>query len=226
MMICRYPPATTTPHTVPRAGRPLAVTWRLSCLLGIAGILIAGARPAMAQQSAVRREYAIKAGVIGVLAKCINWPPNIAPAQGEPLIIGIYGKDPFFENGANQLDELAAAANLKGNKIVVIRFNSDADYEPCHILFISSLPSDQSAEQTVEQRLQAAQRLVGDAPVLILGESPGLAQQGAVGNLIFDRANNRIRLELNPDTAVRIGLKLAPDLLRLRLVQIVRDQPR
>ena len=39
---------------------------------------------------------------------------------------------------------------------------------------------------------------------------------------MFDRGTNLIRLELNPDAAARARLKLT-DLLRLKLVQIVRD---
>jgi hypothetical protein len=59
--------------------------------------------------------------------------------------------------------------------------------------------------------------------VLLVGESAGLAKQGAVANLLYDRSTNLIQLEINPEAARVSGLKLAPDLLRLNLVQIVRD---
>jgi hypothetical protein len=224
MGLSRRPSEISRQRVVRRSAR----IWRrrLFCLAALAGVVAAAARPVTAQQGVVRREYAIKAGLISVLAKCVSWPATLAPAPGQPLRIGILGKDPFDENGTNQLDHVAAEAKLKGDNVVVLRFNSAADYQPCHILFVSSEAAVQGAEQTIEQRMQAAQRLAGEDPVLILSESVGMAQHGAVGNLLFDSTSNRIRLEINPDAAARIGLKLAPDLLRLSLVQIVRDPPR
>jgi hypothetical protein len=187
-----------------------------------AGLLTPG-RDVAAQ--VVRREYAIKAGVIVMLGKCVTWPPEIAPARGAPLKIGILGQDPFVENGVNQLDRIVAEEKLKGGDLVVQRFASAQDYQPCHILFVASLADAASGEQSVVDRMKAAQKVSDGKPVLIVGESPGLVRQGASANLLFDRATNLIRLELNPDAAARAGLKLPPDLLRLKLVQIVRDSP-
>jgi hypothetical protein len=189
--------------------------------LFLAALLLLPAGDAAAQ--VVSREYAIKAGVIGMLGKCVTWPPDAAPARGEPLKIGILGQDPFVENGVNQLDRTVAEAKLKGGAIVVKRFDSAKDYEPCHILFVSNLAAEMSEEKTVVDRLKAAKNVTHGMTVLVIGESPGLAIQGAVANLIFDRVTNLIRLEINPDAAARARLKLPPDLLRLKLVQIVRD---
>ncbi|MEX2317832.1 MAG: YfiR family protein [Pirellulales bacterium] len=178
---------------------------------------------ALAQEAVVSREYAIKAGVIAVLGKCVTWPADAAPAPGEPLSIGILGKDPFVENGVNQLDRMVAEQKRKGIPIVVKRFNSAKDYQPCHILFVANQAADGSEEKSLAARLDAAQQVAGKSTVLVVGESADVARQGAVANLMFDRATNLIRLEINPDAAARAGLKLAPDLLRMKLVQIVRD---
>ncbi|MEX0612711.1 MAG: YfiR family protein [Pirellulales bacterium] len=189
-----------------------------------AAVLTSGGDVA-AQEGVVRHEYAIKAGVIKVLGKCVTWPTPAAPSRDEPLTIGILGKDPFFENGVNQLDRAIAEENLKGGNIVVKRFSSAKDYEPCHILFVSSLAADEGVEMTVDERIKAAAEITNGSTVLIVGESAGLAVQGAIANLLFDRATNLVRLEINPDAAARAGLKLSPDLLRLKLVMIVRDSP-
>jgi hypothetical protein len=200
------------------------IAWR-SFIVGfvITTIVLVHPGQAAAQDTVVSHEYAIKVGVIGVLGKCVNWPAEAAPAKGTPLIIGVLGKDPFIENGVNQLDRFVVEEKHKGRNIVVKRFNSAKDYEPCQILFVSSLAAADSAEQTVDERIAAADKVVDGETVLVVGESAGLSQRGAAANLIFDRATNLIRLELNPDAAARAGLKLAPDLLRLKLVQIVRD---
>jgi hypothetical protein len=190
-------------------------------VLALAIVVLAFATDAAAQ--VIRREYAIKAGVLVMLGNCVTWPPDAAPARGEPLKIGILGKDPFVENGVNQLDRTVAEQRLKGLNIIVKRFDSAKDYEPCHILFVSSLAEMKSVEQTVADRIKAAQNVTAGASVLVVGEATGLARQGAAANLIFDRTTNLIRLEINPDAAARAGMKFAPDLLRLKLVQIVRD---
>ena len=187
----------------------------------LAAALLTPATDAAAQ--VVRREYAIKAGVIGVLAQCVTWPAGATPARGEPLKIGILGKDPFVENGVNQLDRFVADEKLKGRNLIVQQYDSAKDYKPCHVLFVSSLAAAQSVEKTVQDRMKAARQVTHGAAVLIIGESAGQARQGAVANLIFDPTMNLIRLEINPDAAARSGLQLSPDLLRLKLVQIVRD---
>jgi hypothetical protein len=176
-----------------------------------------------AQSPVVRREYAIKAGVLGLLGKCVSWPDQTELSRGQPLIIGVLGPDPFFENGANQLDQKMAEEKSKGAAIVVKRFATIEEYQPCHILFVSNLPDSTSDQSMFDEQLAAALRVTRGQSVLVVGETSGLAQRGAAANLLFDRATNLIRLEINPDAAARAGLKLAPDLLRLKLVQIVRD---
>jgi len=206
--------------SVPSGGRMSAARSRV-VVLSLAAVLLSPAADAAAQ--VVRREYAIKAGVVVMLGKCVTWPANVAPARAGPLKIGILGQDPFVENGVNQLDRAVQEAKLKGSNIVVKRFDTANDYEPCHILFVSSLAAGAGVEQTAAERMKAAQEITREAGVLIVGEADGLARQGAIANLIFDRVTNLIRLEINPDAAARSGLKFTPDLLRLKLVQIIRD---
>jgi hypothetical protein len=189
--------------------------------LSLAAIVLTPAGNAAAQ--VIRREYAIKAGVIVMLGKCVTWPLHASPTEASPLTIGILGQDPFIENGVNQLDRAVQEARLKGSHIAIKRFDEAEDYEPCHILFVSSLPARESAALAVEDRMKAALEATRGAHVLIVGEAEGLALRGAAANLMFDRGTNLIRLEINPDMAARSGLKFTPDLLRLKLVQVVRD---
>jgi hypothetical protein len=177
----------------------------------------------VAQDNVVNREYTIKAGVIGVLSKCVIWPDSALPDSGGPLKIGILGKDPFIENGVHQLERIVDAGRSKGENVVLLHFDSVKDYQPCQILYVSSEAAERSEEQTVAERVEAAKKIAAEQTVLIIGESMGLARQGAVANLLYDRSTNLIQLEINPDEAARRGIKLAPDLLRLKLVKIVRD---
>ncbi len=210
--------AMRTPHRrIPRHVVPQLFT--VACLL--LGLL---SFPAAAQEVVISREYEIKAGVISLLGKFVTWPDNVAPNSTRPLNIGVLGQDPFVEGGVNQLDRTVAAERAKGRQIVVRRFDSAKDYQPCHILFVSDAPSEKSIERNLVERLDAARRLTDGKPVLLIGQSLGFARQGATANMLFDRTTNLIRLEINPDAATRAGLKLAPDLLRLKLVDIIRDK--
>lgn len=193
-----------------------------SCVAVALAVLILAGR-ASGQEEVVSREYAIKAGVLAVLGKCVTWPAGAAPTRRKPLKIGVLGKDPFLENGDNQLDRMVADEKSKGYEIEVMRFDSVEDYRYCHILFIAKGTAKHDESPAPAEQFAAIERAAGAAPVLLVGESEGLSQQGAVANLIFDRTSNLIQLEINPDAAARVGLKLAPGLLRLKLVQIVRD---
>ncbi len=184
-------------------------------LAGAICLLVSVLSFSVVAQDVVSREYEIKAGVISLLGKFVTWPEGVAPSGTRPLVIGVLGPDPFLEGGVNQLDRTVAAERAKGRQIVVRRFESSKDYQSCHILFVTDSTGD---------RLAAAKKLTDGKPVLLIGQSPGLARQGCTVNMLFDRATNLIRLEINPDAASRAGLKLAPDLLRLKLVDIIRDK--
>ena len=195
----------------------------LAVLTAAGGLLLCLLSSSGLSQEVISREYETKAGVISVLGKFVTWPEDVAPSRERPLTIGVLGNDAFFEAGVNQLDRTVADERLKGRNLVIRRFDSAKDYQPCHILFVSDKPTEKSVEKTLAERLAAARKLAEKRPLLLVADSPGLASQGVTANMIFDRSTNLIRLEINPDAANRAGLKLAPQLLRLSLVQIVRD---
>ena len=191
----------------------------LPCLLWAACLLPSSA-PA---QGVVVREYELKAGVLNLVGKLVTWPAAAAPTRERPLIIGVLGKDSFLEGGVNQLDRVVAEEGKKDRTIVIKRFDSAKDYEPCHILLVSSKGTPKSAEKTLEERIAAAKKETAGKPVLLAGDSAGMAKQGVAANLVYDRVNDLIQLEINPDAVGRAGLKMPPQLLRLAVVKIVRD---
>lgn len=227
-------PSDAIPHRLPPpGGRPAndPCGHRMTCLrpllvvLALTGALSRTSPLAAQPAPVVSQEYRLKAKVLEILGQSVTWPQTAAPAPGKPLTIGVLGRDTFDENRINQLDAVVAAAKAKGTTLVIQRFDSVRDYKPCHILFVSNLATDRSEEKTLAERLDAIQKAAAGSPVLLVGESKGLATQGAVANLVFDRATNLIQLEINPDAARRAGLTLAPGLLRLKLIKIVRDPP-
>ncbi len=79
------------------------------------------------------------------------------------------------------------------------------EYAACHILFIP-------ASAAAEQKATAIQKLQG-TPTLLVGEEPGFAKQGGTINFFFEE--NRIRFEINTDTARQDQLKISSKLLSL-----------
>lgn len=206
-------------------GRVMRISSRVIVLwVGIAGLLPSVGGSPLAAQEVISREYSTKAGVICLLGAFTTWPTADAPSNERPLTIGVLGKDPFLERGANQLEQAIDAERVKGRKIVLQRFDSAKDYKPCHVLYVSRDAAPNSVERTLKARLAAAVNLANQKPLLLVGDAEELATRGVAANMIYDRAANVIRLELNPEAAGRHKLKFDAQLLNLSVVQIVRDK--
>ena len=138
----------------------------------------------------INKEPEIRAGLVALQPKLWTWPPAAAPRAGAPHNVGILGEDPF------QLAQKLAA----NNNVKAVNFANAAAIKPCHILVVSPTTD-----------LQAALKAAG-AGVLVIGQAPGLAQQGAVLNLPVKQ--NKVQIEINMIEAKKAGLKPDPGLIR------------
>lgn len=140
----------------------------------------------------------------------------------ETLIIGVLGKDPFdglnlSGQRVNHLDEMARESNAnrvsnKRRRIVIQRLPSIANYEHCHLLFVSKESATNAVADTPESRLTAALEIAkrdkATAPVLVVSDSQGFAKLGAPLNFYLETGDDgsiSVRTELNPDTAKLTG---------------------
>ena len=152
-----------------------------------------------------RQEYNVKAVYLYSFGRYVAWPDN-SMSEGEPFTIGILGGDSF--GGA--LDRIAQQKKIGGKRIVIRRFESTADYQQCHILFLSkSVPAEERS---------ASIKMIGTQPVLLVAESPGFAVRG--GTINFFLSDSTVRFEINVNAAKRQGLSIDAKLLSLaRLVK-------
>ena len=163
-------------------------------------------RPAQAQQAEpavnVPNEYTVKAVFLYSFGRYVEWPENTFRNAADPFVIGIVGEDSF--GGA--LDEVAAKKTIQDRRIVVQRFASPDQYkQPCHILFVSrSLPQDQQT---------ALIRNTQGTAMLVVGETPGFAENGGAANFFID--GDRVRFEINVATARQSRLRMDAKLLNL-----------
>lgn len=195
---------------------PARSSWRSPGLRWLAGLVllalgpwgaaaqtpVASSVPAAPPPSAeeIDREYAIKAAFLYNFARYVEWPAEMADSK-EPFVIGLLEPEPF---GAI-IDKISSTKNLAGRPIRIERFKGMADYRPCHILFVA-------AGVAAEQKA-AALRETKDKSVLLVGEEPGFAAQGAVVN--FFSEENRIRFEINVKVAKQRRLQISSKLLTL-----------
>jgi uncharacterized protein DUF4154 len=148
-----------------------------------------------------RQEYNVKAVFLYSFGRYVDWPAETDEKIGRSFVIGILGEDPF--GGA--LDKIAKTKQVENRPIVVRRWKSFEQYRPCHILFVprTTLPEQQAA----------AIGNLATEHVLIVGETPGFAEQG--GTLNFFIEGESVRFEINITAVRRQTLAVDGKLLRL-----------
>lgn len=175
---------------------------RCSCaLLALLGLASAGVG------SEGVDEYQLKAAFIGKFVKYISWPAERLGDNDAPLVVGVIGQDPFGE----KLE--AAFKNRKSDErpVVVRRLPALQGLEAVHVLFVP----DSGAAQ-LDEILRAAK----NPGLLLIGESDGFAAHGGVINFYLD--GDKLRFEINTESAKRQKLKVSSDLLKL--ARIVADK--
>lgn len=145
-------------------------------------------------------EFKIKAAFLLNFAGFVEWPPGAFASAADPIVIGIYGADPF----GVFLDRLLESEMVCGRTLVVRRFAPGATPAGCHILFIS-----ESEARSLGAVLQRVRR----QPVLTVSNLSGFTQNGGMIQLLTERG--RIRFQINQRAAESVGLTLSSRLLRL-----------
>jgi hypothetical protein len=111
--------------------------------------------------------------------------------------------DEAFAEGFDTLKD----KTVKGKKLVVRHLEQVKDADGCHVLFIGS-----SEEKRAPQVLQTLQ----GASVLTVGEMDRFPQLGGIINFVVEK--NKLRFEINMNSAERARLKLSSQLLGLAKV--------
>lgn len=151
-------------------------------------------------QSAVSKEYQIKAVFLFNFIQFIVWPENAFPDTNAPFAIGVLGDDPF---GA-ALAETVQGETIRNRKIVIEHSKEIKDLKNCQLIFISKSESRQATEILAS---------LGSAPALTVGDFENFARSGGVIN--FYLQEKKVRFEINPDAAQNRGIKISSQLLGL-----------
>lgn len=125
------------------------------------------------------------------LVRYVTWPKDAAPTDGEPVIVAATDAEslrPYFDGVGN------------GGGFRLVQWPVDT----CHVLVLAGTP-DRSAAAILQW---ASKR-----PVLTIGQSPASLRMGAVVNLFL--SDGKLKLEISPEAAERVGLGISSRLLGL-----------
>jgi hypothetical protein len=181
-----------------RGARPIAgfaASWLLAALMAAA----LAWPPALRAEDALQREYEIKAAFLYNFIRYIDWPSDATVAPGGIFTIGIVGDTPV-----GPVFSPLNKKQIKGCTVVVKEVSSAKDLEDCQVVFICA-----SEKARVTQILGELK----DSRALTVSEINGFAEQGGIINFFSER--NKVRFEINPEAAHRLGLTISSDLLKL-----------
>jgi hypothetical protein len=181
-----------------------------SCRLALAFLAVfavlssPGAREIRAAESDAPTESEVKAAMIYNFAQFVQWPgTNLKPGQA-PFVIGIFGDDPIEAI----LDDTLKGETFQNRTVQVRQVSALSDAKVCDILFVS-----QSQKKHISEILE---EIRGNS-TLTVGDTEDFIPLG--GMIAFKKEGNKVRFQINPDAAMRSGLKISSKLLHLAIPQ-------
>ncbi len=145
------------------------------------------------------RAKRIEAAFLLQFINYVKWPDVAFSSATAPIIVGIFGRDPF----GSILDTIGRTRKAGGRKVEIRRYNNLSSLTKSHILFIAS--------ERVEQ-IEEIVKLIGTSPVLLVGDSPGFLNFRAINFVMVD---TKIRFDINRQNLEKYGLSLSSKLLKV-----------
>ena len=183
-------------------------TW--FCLPLTMSVLALAIRPVVAgAQTAISKEYQIKAAFLFNFAQFVQWPERSFPDTNAPFRIGVLGDDPF----GGVLDETVRGEKVGGHPLMIQRYRDGDDLKDCQILFISRSEGKQTEQVLAELK---------GKNILTVGDADGFIKNGGVVRFVTEQ--NKIHLRISPDAAKQANLVISSKILRLsELVEPGKD---
>lgn len=162
--------------------------------------IVLRSNPVLLQQNPGEVEYRLKAVYLFNFLQFIEWPANVYENEESPVVVGIFGKDPFEKI----IDETFSAEKAGSHPIQIIRFRKLEEMSSCHVLFISSSEKEISS---------ASLKSLAESSILTVSDMENFAERG--GSIGFYLENNKIKFEINMLALRQAQLKVSSKLMRL-----------
>lgn len=173
--------------------------WRAAALLLV--LLLTGwhARTARAE-TALEREYALKAACIFNFCQFITWPADAFDSPSAPIVIGVLGNDAF----GGLLEDMVRGEVVRGRAIRILRCRRAEEAAGCHLVFVS---------RSEAWRQASVLRAVQNRRTVSVGEHDGFLDGG--GMIVLASVQNKVRLRINLPAVRAGGVSVSSKLLRL-----------
>ncbi len=152
-------------------------------------------------------ETEVKAAFLYHFTSYIEYPPGAFAGPSAPFVIGVLGKTGITD----ALQQAVKGKSVKGRAILVKEVSISQEMRECHIVFVSDAEA---------RSLPRILEILGDSPVLLVGESENFAAKG--GMIGFFVEQKRVRFEINLEAVRRAHLTISSKLLSL--ARIVREK--
>jgi hypothetical protein len=156
--------------------------------------------PSLHAQQPKASEFQVKAAYLFNFGRFVQWPDESGADRNESFEICVLGTDPFGQ----ALDATLAGGTIGGKSVAAKRITKPQDVDSCRILFISS-----SEESHLKEDLAALDK----TRVLTVSDIPRFSERGGMIGFILD--GNRVRFDVNLDSAQGAGLTLSSELLKV-----------
>ena len=144
------------------------------------------------------RAMEIQAAFLIKFSSYVTWPEGSFSDPDDPLIVGIFGRDPF----GSTVDKIVRSFEVNGRDVEVRRFKDPASLRRVHILFIPSSEMERMDEITAA---------LSGRSVLLVGNSPGFLEQSGIINFVM--VGKKIRFNICRMNYQKVGLEISSKLL-------------
>lgn len=158
--------------------------------------------PATSRSQEAPQEYTVKAAILYRFAKFVDWPEDAFQGPSSPIILCVLGEDRF----GSSLDFIEGKT-VNGRDLVVRRNVNINGLKECHMVFIS---------ESEKYRLGQIVDSLRDSSVLTVSDMDHFARSGGIISL--KTVDNKIRFEINMESAQRSGLHISSKLLKLSTI--------
>jgi len=146
------------------------------------------------------RALEIEAAFLVKFSSYIHWPKQAFSSPDAPLVIAIFGRDPF----GSIIDSIARSYVMHGRNIEIRRCENVKNLCGSHIVFVAASAMGRMEEITSSAR---------ERPVLLVGNAPDFLARGGMINFVVVR--NRIRFDINIKNSHQAGLEISSKLLKV-----------
>ena len=176
--------------------------WRRKIFFWVLGLGLLLPAPLIRAQSSQPTEPQLKAAFLYNFAKFTDWPSNAFTTAESPFVIGIFGDNPFGKD----LEQAVVGKKISEHPMTIRMFRTTTDITNCHLLFIN--PAEKASFPKVIEALRGS-------AVLTVSETDDFITAGGMIN--FVKQANKIRFQINDETAKEARLKISSRLLGLAI---------